>query len=143
MLQLVKLALAKPYTFVVLAILIVLIAFVALANGAIGALPDVAGAPLTLERITGWIFAPLAWLMGIPWREALTAGIATVYQDLAVVPLMPVWRNFFLGSEPTKGWGPFRRFDAARAKATVGEISDALEEVYGRHAGQVRTISGV
>jgi methylmalonyl-CoA mutase len=33
--------------------------------------------------------------------------------------------------------------DAARAKATVGEISDALEEVYGRHAGQVRTISGV
>ncbi|WP_281283541.1 methylmalonyl-CoA mutase family protein [Modestobacter excelsi] len=33
--------------------------------------------------------------------------------------------------------------DAARAKATVGEISDALEEVYGRHSGQVRTISGV
>ena len=32
-------------------------------------------------------------------------GIATVYQDLAVVPLMPVWRNFFLGSEITKGWG--------------------------------------
>src|SRR5690606_27115685 len=41
-------------------------------------------------------------------REALDAGIATVYQDLAVVPLMPVWRNFFLGSEPSKGFGPFR-----------------------------------
>ncbi|HZL06762.1 MAG TPA: ATP-binding cassette domain-containing protein, partial [Coriobacteriia bacterium] len=36
-------------------------------------------------------------------REALVAGIGTVYQDLAVVPLMPVWRNFFLGSELTRG----------------------------------------
>ena len=40
-------------------------------------------------------------------REALDRGIATVYQDLAVVPLMSVWRNFFLGYEPTKGFGPF------------------------------------
>ncbi len=39
-------------------------------------------------------------------REALDRGIATVYQDLAVVPLMPVWRNFFLGSEPTKAPAP-------------------------------------
>jgi ABC-type sugar transport system ATPase subunit len=38
-------------------------------------------------------------------REALDRGIATVYQDLAVVPLMPVWRNFFLGSEKRKGLG--------------------------------------
>ncbi|MFH8770104.1 MULTISPECIES: ATP-binding cassette domain-containing protein [unclassified Streptomyces] len=44
-------------------------------------------------------------------REALDRGIATVYQDLAVVPLMPVWRNFFLGSEPRKGKGPFKRLD--------------------------------
>jgi simple sugar transport system ATP-binding protein len=36
-------------------------------------------------------------------REALDRGIATVYQDLAVVPLMPVWRNFFLGNEVRKG----------------------------------------
>jgi simple sugar transport system ATP-binding protein len=36
-------------------------------------------------------------------REALDRGIATVYQDLAVVPLMPVWRNFFLGNEIRKG----------------------------------------
>jgi len=36
-------------------------------------------------------------------REALDHGIATVYQDLAVVPLMPVWRNFFLGNEVRKG----------------------------------------
>jgi simple sugar transport system ATP-binding protein len=38
-------------------------------------------------------------------REALERGIATVYQDLAVVPLMPVWRNFFLGNEVRKGLG--------------------------------------
>ena len=41
-------------------------------------------------------------------REALDRGIATVYQDLAVVPLMPVWRNFFLGSEPTQGRRPLQ-----------------------------------
>src|SRR5438067_13783221 len=39
-------------------------------------------------------------------REARHAGVATVYQDLAMVPLMSIWRNFFLGEEPTKGWGP-------------------------------------
>ncbi|MEU7060923.1 ATP-binding cassette domain-containing protein [Streptomyces sp. NPDC046197] len=44
-------------------------------------------------------------------RQALDRGVATVYQDLAVVPLMPVWRNFFLGSEPRKGLGPFKRMD--------------------------------
>jgi simple sugar transport system ATP-binding protein len=49
-------------------------------------------------------------------REALDAGIATVYQDLAMIPLMAIWRNFFLGAEPTRGRGPFRRFDAGRAR---------------------------
>ncbi|KTR94200.1 sugar ABC transporter ATP-binding protein [Microbacterium testaceum] len=49
-------------------------------------------------------------------RDALSAGIATVFQDLAVVPLMPVWRNFFLGSELTRGWGPLRRLDVKRMK---------------------------
>lgn len=50
-------------------------------------------------------------------RDALDAGIATVYQDLAVVPLMPVWRNFFLGSELRTGWGPFKRLDSRRMKS--------------------------
>ena len=50
----------------IIAILIVLTAFVALGNSMVGLLPDVLGAPLTLERIAGWIFAPIAWLMGIP-----------------------------------------------------------------------------
>ncbi len=62
--------------------------------------------------------------LGSP-RDALDAGIATVYQDLAMVPLMAIWRNFFLGSEPTRGWGPFKRFDAEKAKATTRkELSD-------------------
>ena len=52
-------------------------------------------------------------------REAKSNGIATVFQDLATVPLMSIWRNFFMGSEPTKGWGPFRRFDVEFAKQTV------------------------
>ncbi|MEN8235094.1 MAG: ATP-binding cassette domain-containing protein [Actinomycetota bacterium] len=52
-------------------------------------------------------------------REALEMGIATVYQDLAMIPLMSVWRNFFLGSEPTKGWGPFKQFDSNYAKETT------------------------
>jgi len=52
-------------------------------------------------------------------RQALDRGIATVYQDLAVVPLMPVWRNFFLGSEPTKGRGPLRRLDTVAMRATT------------------------
>ncbi|MFD7626514.1 ATP-binding cassette domain-containing protein [Streptomyces sp. NPDC059851] len=52
-------------------------------------------------------------------RAALDRGIATVYQDLAVVPLMPVWRNFFLGSEPTRGRGPFRRLDVDLMRGTT------------------------
>ena len=48
-------------------------------------------------------------------RDALDRGIATVYQDLAVLPLMSISRNFFIGSEPTVGWGPLRRFDVSAA----------------------------
>ncbi|GAA5069388.1 simple sugar transport system ATP-binding protein [Thermocatellispora tengchongensis] len=54
-------------------------------------------------------------------RDALDAGIATVYQDLAMIPLMAIWRNFFLGREPTKGRGPFRRFDSRTARAVARE----------------------
>lgn len=60
-------------------------------------------------------------------RQARARGIATVWQDLAVAPLMSVWRNFFLGCEPTRGVWPFRRLDregaretTVRAMATVG-----------------------
>jgi simple sugar transport system ATP-binding protein len=63
-------------------------------------------------------------------REALGRGIATVYQDLAVVPLMPVWRNFFLGSEKRKGFG---RMDIAfmrrTAKAELAAMGIDLRDV--------------
>ena len=49
-------------------------------------------------------------------REALEAGIATVHQDLALIPLMSIWRNFFLGLEPMRGFGPFRRIDVKRCR---------------------------
>jgi CNT family concentrative nucleoside transporter len=58
----------------IVAMLIVLIALVALANAALGLLPEIAGAKLTLERMLGWVMAPVCWLMGIPWAEATTAG---------------------------------------------------------------------
>ena len=54
-------------------------------------------------------------------RAAKEAGIATVYQDLATVPLMAIWRNFFLGSEPLKGAGPLRRIDIKQAKSVMRE----------------------
>jgi simple sugar transport system ATP-binding protein len=52
-------------------------------------------------------------------RDARAKGIATVYQDLAMAPLMSVWRNFFLGAEPVKGFWPLKRVDSALAKQTV------------------------
>ncbi|WP_413818620.1 ATP-binding cassette domain-containing protein [Shinella sp.] len=56
-------------------------------------------------------------------RDAMTAGIATVYQDLAMIPLMSVSRNFWMGREPERGVWPFRTFDTARADdITVNEM---------------------
>ena len=52
-------------------------------------------------------------------KAALKRGIATVFQDLAMVPIMPVYRNFFLGNEPTKGHGILQRFDKKRAIAVT------------------------
>ena len=54
-------------------------------------------------------------------REARARGIATVFQDLATVPLMSVWRNFFLGNEPTRGKGPLQRLDVKRAQKIMRE----------------------
>jgi simple sugar transport system ATP-binding protein len=49
-------------------------------------------------------------------REALERGIATVHQDLALIPLMSIWRNFFLGAEPARGIWPFRSIDVHRCR---------------------------
>ncbi|MFN3959674.1 MAG: NupC/NupG family nucleoside CNT transporter [Parvularculaceae bacterium] len=58
----------------IIASLIAFTAFAALINIILSAAPDVAGAPLTLERLLGWVFAPVMWLAGVPWSEAFNAG---------------------------------------------------------------------
>ena len=58
----------------IIAMLIVTTALVALVNVILGVLPPVAGAPLTVERMLGWVFSPFVWLLGVPWQEAGTAG---------------------------------------------------------------------
>ncbi len=58
----------------IVAMLVVLIALVSLVNIFLGVLPEVAGAPLTLQRLLGWGFAPLSWSLGVPWHEAVVAG---------------------------------------------------------------------
>jgi len=71
--------------------------------------------------------------LGSP-AQARDRGIATVFQDLAVVPMMPVYRNFFLGREPTIGWGPFRRFNS---KAAIAIAEKALRD-FGVSSASVR-----
>jgi CNT family concentrative nucleoside transporter len=70
----------------IVAMLIVFVALVYLANAILNLLPDIFGAPLTLQRMLGWIMAPVCWLMGIPWSQAVTAGslmgIKTVLNEL-------------------------------------------------------------
>ena len=65
-------------------------------------------------------------------RDALDCGIATVYQDLALVPLMSVTRNFFMGREPQKSWGPFSFFYTKLAdrvaKEKMAEISIEIRD---------------
>ena len=56
------------------AMIIVLVALVSLVNLALGLIPDVGSAPLTLQRLLGWVMAPVVWLMGVPWAEAPQAG---------------------------------------------------------------------
>ncbi len=54
-------------------------------------------------------------------RQALDAGIATVYQDLAMIPLMSITRNFFMGREPVRGIPPFRSIDFKHCNAVARE----------------------
>ena len=58
----------------IVAMLVVLVAFVHLANALLGLFPDIAGQPLTLQRALGLLMAPIVWLMGVPWPEAPVAG---------------------------------------------------------------------
>jgi simple sugar transport system ATP-binding protein len=75
-------------------------------------------------------------------RDALDAGIATVYQDLATVPLMSVARNFFAGREPLVGWGPLKRLDWPFINRTTREEMGRMG-IDVRDPGQpVGTLSG-
>jgi CNT family concentrative nucleoside transporter len=58
----------------IVAMLLVFVALVSLTNLLLGLLPSVLGEPLSMQRILGWLMAPVVWLMGIPWAEATTAG---------------------------------------------------------------------
>jgi len=58
----------------IVAMLVVLVALVQLANAVLGLAPDIGGAAVTLERLLGWVMAPVAWAIGVPWAEAPTAG---------------------------------------------------------------------
>ncbi|HXF71120.1 MAG TPA: ATP-binding cassette domain-containing protein [Actinomycetota bacterium] len=75
-------------------------------------------------------------------RDALAVGIATVYQDLAIVPLMSVWRNFVLGNEPTRRVGPLRPLQVASARRTAVEEMRRLGIVVEDPEQPVGTMSG-
>lgn len=80
----------------VIAVIIVVFALVALSDQALALAPQVEGEPLTLKRLFGWAFAPLMWLIGVPWAEAQAAGALmgtkavlneyVAYLELAALP---------------------------------------------------------
>ena len=75
-------------------------------------------------------------------RDSMEAGIATVYQDLAMIPLMSVTRNFWMGNEPIKKFGPIRMMDFAHANAVTMEEMKKMG-INLREPGQaVGTLSG-
>jgi simple sugar transport system ATP-binding protein len=75
-------------------------------------------------------------------RDAIDRGIATVYQDLAMIPLMGLSRNFFLGREPTKGVGPLKRFDVSFADRITREELDKIGIQVRDTSQPVATLSG-
>ncbi len=75
-------------------------------------------------------------------RQARSQGIVAVYQDLAISPLMSLWRNFFMGAEPVKGWGVFQRFDVAYAKEAMQSELEKLGVDLGDPDRAAHTLSG-
>lgn len=108
---------------------------IALSNVSISARPgevhcllgDNGAGKSTLIKILSGVHRPSEGqilLKGVPVtfrspRDATDAGVATVFQDLGLIPLMSISRNFFLGREPVKGVFPFRRFDKDHANAVA------------------------
>jgi simple sugar transport system ATP-binding protein len=75
-------------------------------------------------------------------RDALQRGIATVYQDLAMIPLMSISRNFFLGAEPVTGFGPFKTLDIKRADVVTREALKGMGIDLRDTSQPVGTLSG-
>jgi simple sugar transport system ATP-binding protein len=75
-------------------------------------------------------------------RDAIRSGIATVFQDLAMIPLMSVTRNFFLGREPYKRFGPVRLFDFDKANRIVTEEMQRMGIRLREPSQAVGTLSG-
>jgi CNT family concentrative nucleoside transporter len=77
---------AIPLFLNIIALLVVLVALVTIANQLLALFPQALGEPLSLQRVLGWMMAPVMWLIGIPWEEAQTAGalmgIKTVLNEL-------------------------------------------------------------
>jgi simple sugar transport system ATP-binding protein len=104
----------------------------------------------TLIKVLSGVFPPTSGRILLDGREvrfaspraALAHGIATVYQDLALVPLLSVWRNFFLGAEPTSGRGPARRIDVAHCRRTALAELAALGIPLADAEQPVATLSG-
>jgi simple sugar transport system ATP-binding protein len=111
----------------------------------------------TVIRILSGIYQPTAGTYRIDGqsvelpspRGALERGIATVHQDLGLIPLLSIWRNFFLGSELTRGRGPWRRLDVAACRAVTREalqdmgitVRDADEPVAMLSGGERQSIA--
>jgi simple sugar transport system ATP-binding protein len=104
----------------------------------------------TLIRVLSGVHAPTSGRVLLEGKEglassparALAQGIATVHQDLALIPLMSVWRNFFLGVEPVRGGGPFRRIDVGRCRTMVRDSLGALGIAIRDPDQPVGTLSG-
>ena len=111
----------------------------------------------TLIKILSGVFGPDKGSLAVDGsevrfsapRDALDAGVATVYQDLSVMPLMSISRNFFLGNEPTTGFGPLRRWDGGKAAriskeemARIGiDVRDTEQAVGTLSGGERQTLA--
>jgi simple sugar transport system ATP-binding protein len=104
----------------------------------------------TLIKILSGVFAPDSGAIQMGGetvtfkgaRDALERGIATVYQDLAVIPVISIYRNFFLGREPEIGWGPLRRMDKKRARAIASAEIEKIGIAIGDIDRPIATLSG-
>ncbi len=107
--------------------LIVFVALAAIVNGLLGLLPDIAGAPLTLERILGVLFAPLVWLIGVPAHDAQLAGAL-----LGVKLVLTEFTAFIqLGATPVDAIDPRTRVLMAYALCGFANIASVGMNVAG------------